>query len=82
MDRNAEAASAGGGWCSELCVKLEVMTEAEPPAVRAADSATSGGNEWRYLMGRISTISKARLIAQFNDFNDLLERKKRKRKKM
>lgn len=42
MDRNAEAARAGG-WCSELWVKLEVMAEAELLAVRATDSATSGG---------------------------------------
>lgn len=42
MDRNAEAARAGG-WCSELWVKLEVVAEAELLAVRATDSATSGG---------------------------------------
>lgn len=42
MDRNAEAARAGR-WCSELWVKLEVMAEAELLAVRATDSATSGG---------------------------------------
>lgn len=42
MDRNAEAARAGG-WCSELWVELEVAAEAELLAVRATDSATSGG---------------------------------------
>lgn len=42
MDRNAEAARAGGSWCSELWVKLEAMAEAELLAVRDADSATSG----------------------------------------
>lgn len=70
MDRNAEAARAGG-WCSDLWVKLEVMAEAELLAVRATDSATSGGMSRKSLVGRISTISETRLIAEFNDFNDL-----------